>query len=346
MTHDAFTHVHDSDPPAKRKKWPEAWSRLVVEGYAAGILPTQIAADLNARFGCNLSGHAVAMRSYRMNIKPRWRTEWNDERKAYLAELMGDPEAGSYEAISRKINYKFGTTFSRNAVIGYAKRSGLASKKPSSSGDRYDGAGNLLPKAPRKPPAERKRPVGPLFKHPPRPSAEIIRLRCAEVTSRNLSFAELEASDCRYPEGDGPFTFCGNPKLKGSSYCTAHHFLCERPYEPRRRSAAWRTKQRCWTEAETELAIKMLDEGAPEYEFIEKLQRTKQSAIAKRERVRFLASTKSYVEQPGNIKVPVEVWLDRARRIGAQRSITARLCGDPAPGFSALDRKRAGGSQC
>lgn len=51
-------------------------------------------------------------------------------------------------------------------------------------------------------------------------------LRCVEVDPRHLSFAELGPKDCRYPYGDGPFTFCGRPQLDGYSYCEGHKFLC------------------------------------------------------------------------------------------------------------------------
>lgn len=36
--------------------------------------------------------------------------------------------------------------------------------------------------------------------------------------------------------------------------------------------------------------------------------------------------------------VPDQLFVDRERRLSAQRTITGFLCGDPPPGFSALDR--------
>lgn len=39
--------------------------------------------------------------------------------------------------------------------------------------------------------------------------------------------------------------------------------------------------------------------------------------------------------------IPVDVWNDAQRRNLAERSITAFICGDPAPGQSALDRRPA-----
>jgi DNA-binding CsgD family transcriptional regulator len=41
---------------------------------------------------------------------------------------------------------------------------------------------------------------------------------------------------------------------------------------------------------------------------------------------------------------PVEVFIDRDAREKTHRTLTAVLCGDPAPGWSALDRKLQGAS--
>ena len=40
--------------------------------------------------------------------------------------------------------------------------------------------------------------------------------------------------------------------------------------------------------------------------------------------------------------VPADILIDRDTRLLAPRSITGTICGDPPPGFSALDRKRQG----
>lgn len=51
-------------------------------------------------------------------------------------------------------------------------------------------------------------------------------MRAVEVVPRHRTLLELEDGDCRFPYGDGPFTFCGNPIKKGSPYCGAHSALC------------------------------------------------------------------------------------------------------------------------
>jgi hypothetical protein len=42
------------------------------------------------------------------------------------------------------------------------------------------------------------------------------------VEPRHLSLIELTAETCRWPYGDGPFTFCGHPPAADKPYCAAH----------------------------------------------------------------------------------------------------------------------------
>jgi GcrA cell cycle regulator len=69
---------------------------------------------------------------------------------------------------------------------------------------------------------------------PPAPErAEPVKLRCVGLRPQLLSLAELGDGDCRYPYGgdkDGdPITFCGHPRLRGSSYCAPHFHLARAP---------------------------------------------------------------------------------------------------------------------
>jgi GcrA cell cycle regulator len=63
--------------------------------------------------------------------------------------------------------------------------------------------------------------------------AETVKLRCVDIDPRHLSLIDLEPDDCRYPYGgdeDGEaITFCGHPRRRGSSYCTAHFSSEPRP---------------------------------------------------------------------------------------------------------------------
>ena len=53
-------------------------------------------------------------------------------------------------------------------------------------------------------------------------------LRCVEVEPLGKTLLELGPNDCRYPFGDGPYTFCGHPQFDGSSYCGGHFGLTAR----------------------------------------------------------------------------------------------------------------------
>lgn len=49
--------------------------------------------------------------------------------------------------------------------------------------------------------------------------------RCIELEPRHISLLDLTSDDCRYPYGEGPYTFCGHPKRNGSPYCVQHSLL-------------------------------------------------------------------------------------------------------------------------
>jgi GcrA cell cycle regulator len=139
----------------------------------------------------------------------------------------------SYGEIAQAINVRFKSNYSRSATIGRARRMGLAD-----------------PDRPKWPPTvsapqlhhvrERhaawlRRPM-PTFE-----PAEAVKLRCVEIDPRHLSIIDLEPRDCRYPYGGDAegeaITFCGHPKRRGSSYCTAHFHLSRGPGTAAERAA-------------------------------------------------------------------------------------------------------------
>jgi len=66
----------------------------------------------------------------------------------------------------------------------------------------------------------------------------IIKLRPSGIPGmagdfKSLELHELDRSHCRYPHGDGPFTFCGHEVEQGGSYCPHHAALCYRKVEDR-----------------------------------------------------------------------------------------------------------------
>jgi len=150
-------------------------------------------------------------------------SDWAPEHCQALREYLA--LGRSFAEIAKEINARFGTAYTRNAAIGRSKRMGLAG--PERPRER--------PKAPAKPgiakvPKPRRCKAGT----PPQPAPvlarpEPVRLRCVGISPRLLSLVELEAGDCRYPYGgdreNEAITFCGHPRLAGSSYCEPHFRL-------------------------------------------------------------------------------------------------------------------------
>jgi GcrA cell cycle regulator len=151
-----------------------------------------------------------------------WAPEHSEALREYLAKGM------SYSETADAINTKFGTTYSRNAAIGRAKRMGLGGP------DRSDGRPNPPPKPswPRLPKLRERHASEFVWPMPIFERMETV-LRCVEIDPRHLSLIELQPGDCRYPYGGDEegeaITFCGHPRRQGSSYCTPHFHLTRGP---------------------------------------------------------------------------------------------------------------------
>ena len=169
-----------------------------------------------------------------------WAPEHSQALREYLAKGM------SYSEIADAINSRFGTAYTRSATIGRGRRLGLlAPGRPEDGPKRPPKAKTPRLKAQRLKAPRSKAPrleaASPQQLHercsaelsPPPAAAlertEAVALRCVGITPRLLSLVELEPGDCRYPYGgdkDGEaITFCGHPRLAGSSYCTPHFHL-------------------------------------------------------------------------------------------------------------------------
>lgn len=108
-----------------------------------------------------------------------------------------------------------------------------------------------------------------------------------------------------------------------------------------------------WTDAETNEAREMLKRDAHDSEFRHRFGRPKASAVYRlryvddprlKDRLAALrppctGGLELDVSRPKSI--PDSVIADAMKRRLAPRSLTASICGDPAPGFSALDRRRS-----
>jgi GcrA cell cycle regulator len=153
---------------------------------------------------------------------------WPEEHAQELTRLVASGMV--YRLIAESLNERFGTAHTKNAIVGKVQRLNLTP-----------------PDKPKKPPYVRK----PTPRRREFTSTRIVRansnsnamrviktveleqykLRAVELVPEHVSLIDVQG--CRYPYGDGPFTFCNHPKHDGSSYCTPHRFLCsEAPRVP------------------------------------------------------------------------------------------------------------------
>ena len=114
-----------------------------------------------------------------------------------------------------------------------------------------------------------------------------------------------------------------------------------------------------WSAEDDRIARELLDTDASAAEFKEKLGRSKAAAIAHfnerkkysarraapslpRVQGRRLSSEDGYEGSAGQVihRPSTEMVLEARKRDNIPRSLTAWLCGDPAPGHSALDKTK------
>lgn len=144
---------------------------------------------------------------------------WTDDRVKQLCELHAANL--TFAEIADTIG------MSRNACIGKAQRIGLPSRAEELTVEqRYAKSQAKLAALRVKRAIEREQRREKRATHQPqkpyRPKIE------NDLSDRalHMEFDELESRHCRFPYGDGPFTFCGHPKLANASYCEAHVAFC------------------------------------------------------------------------------------------------------------------------
>lgn len=138
---------------------------------------------------------------------------WTDERVDRLKTLYA--EGLSCSQIASEIGH-----VSRNSIIGKVHR--LKLERRGANSNRLVNGSKPGPKP--KPKAERA--FRPRVTHE---SPEIKAMRCAEVVPLNIGLEALNETTCKWPYGDGPWTFCGNGALKGLPYCASHQALGTKP---------------------------------------------------------------------------------------------------------------------
>ncbi len=144
---------------------------------------------------------------------------WTDEA---INELETMWVAGDSSAqIATRLNQMTGKSFTRNAVVGKARRLGLpphiwGNKPRSAKSQRKKSAPRL---------SRTNNPRPPRFVPEPIPAPEI-------GIDGGIDLIDIVSGQCRFPFGDareGTFKFCGHPIQDGSSYCAGHHQICYQP---------------------------------------------------------------------------------------------------------------------
>ena len=126
------------------------------------------------------------------------KVDWPAEHVAALKEYIA---AGSFQEIATMINQRFGTNYSRNAVLGKANRLKLKSS-------------HAREKSGKRPKQAKRRDIRPRAAPPIAP--------VEPYEPRRVGLLDLTSHDCHFPFGDGPFTFCGCPVATGKRYCAEH----------------------------------------------------------------------------------------------------------------------------
>ena len=150
-----------------------------------------------------------------MNIPVRIGPVWTETMVAELRRLW------SQDIRASDIGKMLGG-FTKNAIIGKARRIGLERKKPVAQKKEP------RPKEARLPKAERNFWTKP--RHPRQPKAEIVHIDDALIPiEQRKSLMQLTPFDCHFPIGDplkgfwcnDAFFYCGAAATHGE-YCTAH----------------------------------------------------------------------------------------------------------------------------
>jgi GcrA cell cycle regulator len=160
---------------------------------------------------------------------------WNARTDAFLRELWSSKSASQ---IALAINEDFGLGFTRDMVLGRARRVGLPAKAKR-GGERIEGGArqksHARPAAPPKPRAE-ARPKKPAKPAPaPRPVITIEPGQACKplAQSRRLRFEAIDfTSQCRWPLWDGnsaPRLYCAADIEVGRPYCPHHCAMAYRP---------------------------------------------------------------------------------------------------------------------
>lgn len=114
-----------------------------------------------------------------------------------------------------------GVAMSRNAICGRIHRLGLSLIGPSRPRVTQEQRATRVAEKDSRRAARRAENLA-AFRAGRRPA---LVASAGPVEPKYVALAELQGGQCRYPYGDGPYTFCGLPTAGSGPYCRHHHGL-------------------------------------------------------------------------------------------------------------------------
>lgn len=152
---------------------------------------------------------------------------WDQEKIDYLTDLYKNTTLSSSQ-MQAAMNQRFGTTWSRNAIIGKIGRLGLRPPQPTGLvkstrnpvGKRASPQRKSAFQKPAAPPANGDSNIAKLF------TAPIEDVGPADAVSQSVDIDGLRDGVCKWPLGEflakPPFMYCGGRALPGRPYCIHH----------------------------------------------------------------------------------------------------------------------------
>lgn len=147
--------------------------------------------------------------------------EWNSEQVALLKSMWEDGHSAS------EVARALGSGVSRSAVIGKVARLHLIQGEP-----RWTTAPKTRRRmAPLPKPEKATKPKPRVHAaKPPAPEPVVVvtekPIESALPLPLLVTFDDLENGMCRFPYGNSPYRYCGQPAEPGTSWCPHHRSVC------------------------------------------------------------------------------------------------------------------------
>ena len=185
----------DTDVQVRTKpqiRWTPEYRRRLTEGWLRGDSVEQIAAELG------VSKQSIFSRAHCLGLPSRERPEWPQAAIEHVkTRWLEGWSAG-------QISSETGRT--RNSILGKLKRLGLLRNSAGPRVTNYSLRKVRDPKPPK----------------PPKLPEPVLEW----AGSRNVALLDLEDGECRFSySANPPYLFCGQPTLKGLSWCPRCHSL-------------------------------------------------------------------------------------------------------------------------